>query len=321
MKRVLVIWYSQSGQLRDIVESIAQPLSASKDVELTLAQIKPVTPYPFPWGFWRFFDTFPECIYADPLPVLPLDVEEDAEFDLVIIAYQVWFISPSLPTTAFLQSPQAKRLLNGKPVITVIGCRNMWLMAQERMKELLSNVGARLIDNVALAERTHGAITVVTTPWWVLTGNRGPYLNGLLPRAGVWESDIRAASRFGHAIAMQLPERDGTDNKSMLSGLGAVTVNPGLISVEMVARRSFRMWGKLLRSCGKPGATLRRTVLGFYVVFLVTIILTIVPVVFVLKTLIAPLTRNHIARQREYLAAPSGESMEKIFRQVDIKHE
>jgi len=189
------------------------------------------------------------------------------------------------------------------------------------MKELLSHIGARLIDNVALAERTHGAITVITTPWWVLSGNRGPYLNGLLPRAGVWESDIRAASRFGTAIALQLEGRDPTDNKPMLSGLGAVTINSGLISVEMVGRRSFRLWGKLLRACGKQGATLRRIVLGFYVMFLVVMILTIVPVVFVLKTLIAPLTRNRIARQREYLAAPSGESMEKIFRQVEIKHE
>ncbi|HEX2584502.1 MAG TPA: dialkylresorcinol condensing enzyme [Steroidobacteraceae bacterium] len=319
MKRVLVIWYSQSGQLRDIVESIAQPLSASKDVELTLAQIKPATPYPFPWGFWRFFDTFPECIYADPAPVQPLEIAEDAEFDLVIIAYQVWFISPSLPTTAFLQSEQAKRLLNGKPVITVIGCRNMWLMAQERMKELLNNVGARLIDNVALAERTHGAISVITTPWWLLSGSRGPYLGGLLPRAGVWESDIRAASRFGTAIALQLDERDAADAKPMLSGLGAVTVHPGLISSEMIVRRSFRMWGKLLRACGKPGAALRRVVLGLYVVFLVAMLLTIVPVVFVLKTLLTPLTRKRIARQREYFAAPSGESMEKIIRQVEFK--
>jgi hypothetical protein len=319
MKRVLVVWYSQSGQLRDIVESIAEPLAQSAEIELTMAQIRPVRPYPFPWPFWRFFDTFPECIYADPDPIQPLDIPLDAEYDLIILAYQVWFISPSLPTLAFLQSEQAKRLLNNKAVITVIGCRNMWLMAQERMKELLNQAGARLIDNVALAERTHGAISVITTPWWLLSGNRGPYLNGLLPRAGVWESDIKAASRFGKAIALQLPYRDNEDKRPLLFGLGAVTVHPGLISSELIVRRSFRLWGALLRACGKPGMKLRRLVLGFYILFLIAMLLTIVPVVFVLKTLLSPVTRARIARQRENFAAPSGESMEKILRQMEFK--
>ena len=318
MKRVLVIWYSQSGQLREIVDSIAQPLSESREIELTLAQLKPVKPYPFPWSFWRFFDTFPECIYADPDPVQPLEIADDAQFDLIIVAYQVWFISPSLPTTAFMQSEQAKKLLKDKPVITVIGCRNMWLMAQERMKQQLHQIGARLIDNVVLAERTHCAISVITTPWWLLSGNRGPYLKGLLPRAGVWESDIRAASRFGKVIAMQLPQRDAAGTSSMLTGLGAVMVHPGLISSEMIVRRSFRLWGALLRACGKPGAALRRMVLALYVLFLIAMLLTIVPVVFVLKTLLAPLTRTRIARQRLYFAAPSGESMDKIVRQVEF---
>lgn len=318
MKRVLVIWFSQSGQLRDIVESIARPLRDAPDIELTFAQIRPVKPYPFPWSFWRFFDTFPECIYADPDPVEPLDLP-DSGFDLVILAYQVWFISPSLPTTAFMQSEQAKKLLKDTPVITVIGCRNMWLMAQERMKEQLAAVGARLIDNVVLAERTHGAISVITTPWWLLSGNRGPYLNGLLPRAGVWESDIKAASRFGKAIATQLSHRSRDDQSPMLTGLGAVIVHPGLISSEMIVRRSFRLWGALLRACGKPGSFLRRVVLGLYVLFLIVMLLTIVPVVFVLKTLLSPLTRARIAQQRNYFAAPSGESMENMTPDMEVK--
>jgi len=274
--------------LRDVVDSVVQPLRASSEIDVTVAELKPVTPYPFPWSFWNFFNTFPECIYADPKPIRPLDIAADAHFDLIILAYQVWFISPSLPTTALLQSEQAKRLFKDSPVITLIGCRNMWLMAQERTKELLKSLGARLIDNVVLTERTHGAVSVVTTPWWLLSGNRGPYLQGLLPRAGVWQSDIREAVRFGHAIAMQLPQRDVNDAGPMLRGLGAVIVHPGLISSEMIVRRSFRLWGALLRSCGDQQASLRRVVLALYVLFLVAMLLTIVPVVFVLKTLLAP---------------------------------
>ncbi|MGC3979802.1 MAG: dialkylresorcinol condensing enzyme [Steroidobacteraceae bacterium] len=307
MKRVLVLYYSQTGQLGEIVDSMIAPLRASTEFAVTLMPLKPVRPYAFPWSFWGFFDTFPECIYDDPDPIEPLPLAEDAQFDLVILAYQVWFISPSLPMTAFLQSPQAARLLRGKPVITVIGCRNMWLMAQERVKAQLKKLGATLLDNVALAERTHGAKSVVTTPWWLLSGNKGPYLGGLFPRAGIWPSDIQGAARFGKTIADEFPQRESGDTRPMLWGMGAVVVHPGLISSEQIVQRSFRLWGKLLRACGKPGAPLRRVVLALYVVFLVAMLLTVVPVVFVLKTLLSPLTRKRIAQQRSYFAAPSGE--------------
>jgi hypothetical protein len=308
MKRVLVVYYSQTGQLGEIVQSLIAPLQADPtSFEVVVAQLKPLTPFRFPWTFWGFFNTFPECIFDDAEPNAPLALGDDAQFDLIILAYTVWFISPSLPTTAFLKSAQAARLLKDKPVITVIGCRNMWLVAQERVKTRLQNLGARLIDNVALTERTHGAKSVVTTPWWLLSGNKGPYWGGMFPRAGIWDSDIRDAARFGKAIAAKLPGRALDDNRPMLAGLGAVIIHPGLISTEQIVQRSFRLWGTLLRACGKPPALLRRIVLALYVLFLVAMLLTVVPVVFVLKTLLSPLTRKRIAKQRQYFAAPSGE--------------
>ncbi|MGE0115917.1 MAG: dialkylresorcinol condensing enzyme [Steroidobacteraceae bacterium] len=307
MKRILVVYYTQTGQLGEVVDSMVAPLRASPECAVTVMRLKPKRPYPFPWSFWQFFNTFPECIYDDPDPIEPLPLNDDAEFDLVILAYQVWFISPSLPTTAFLRSEQAKRLLRGKPVITVIGCRNMWLMAQERVKAQLQKLGAHLLDNVALTDRTHGAKTVVTTPWWLLSGNKGPYLGGLLPRAGIWQSDIQEAARFGKTIADEFPRREAGDTRPMLWGMGAVVIHPGLISSEQIVQRSFRLWGALLRACGKPESPLRRLVLALYVIFLVAMLLTVVPVVFVLKTLLSPLTRKRIAEQRRHFAAPSGE--------------
>ena len=124
---------------------------------------------------------------------------------------------------------------------------------------------------------------------------------------GIWPSDIEGAARFGKTIAEEFPQREAGDTRPMLRGLGAVVIHPGLISSEQIVQRSFRIWGKLLRACGKPGSPLRRAVLGLYVVFLVAMLLTIVPVVFVLKTLLSPLTRNRVAAQRNFFAAPSGE--------------
>lgn len=311
-KRVLIVHFSQSGQLNDVVRSIAAPLEASDEIEVSYELLRPQVEYPFPWPFFRFFDTFPETVYADPDPIAPLSDACRQRYDLVILAYQVWFLSPAQPVTAFLDSPEAPALLRDTPVITLIACRNMWLMAQETMKERLASLGARLTDNIVLTDPALSGLTFFSTPMWVLTGNKGPWLGGLIPEAGVSPEDIAAASRFGDAIARQLPQRGNGEANPMLSGLGAVSINEKLIASERIAIRSFRIWGGLLRALGKQGAPLRRLVLVVYILFLLTMILTVVPITALLKVLFKPLLRDRIAEQRRYYSAPSGEDFSLI---------
>ncbi len=309
VKRVLAVGYSQTGQLTQLLNSVLGPLQAAEGIEVTTVPLTPLKEEPFPWPFWYFFDTFPESVHLDPRPI-DESVLPEGDFDLVIFAYQVWFLSPSMPATAFLKSARGRRLLAGKPVVTLIGCRNMWLMAQETMKRELEAIGARLVDNIVLTDSAHSAFTFVSTPAWMLTGNRGPFLGGLIPAAGISADDIAQAERFGRAIAQQLPTRNPDDDSPMCTGLGAVKINERLIASERFAHRSFRLWGALLRRLGRPGAPQRRIVLGLYVVFLVTMILTVIPISAVIKRLIAPFTRERVMRQRAYFAAPSGESAE-----------
>jgi len=311
-KKILVVYYSQSGQLTDLVRNVCTPLEADPDITVTYLAIEPEHAYPFPWPFLQFFNTFPETVYNDTPRLNALTLPTNSGFDLVILAYQVWFLSPSLPISAFLKTPEAKTLLHNTPVITLIGCRNMWLMAQEQMKQQLQTLGARLIDNVVLTDTAHSAFTFISTPLWMLTGKRGPFLNGLIPAAGIPQTEIQASRRFGTAIASQLAHRLADDNSPMLKGLGAVTINENLISSEKIARRSFMIWGRLLRTIGDQASRTRQIVLLLYIAFLVSMILTVVPLSALLKKLLSPFTREHIAAQKRYYAAPSG-SDEKIL--------
>jgi hypothetical protein len=307
MKRVLVVSYSQTGQLADVVRSVTGPLAADPTIEVVFEILEPEEPFPFPWPFLEFFDTFPETVHDRPRPLRPLTVGADRSFDLVILAYQVWFLSPSQPMAAFLKTPEAARWLRGTPVITLIACRNMWLMAQETVKDKLRGLGAILIDNAVLTDRAPSAATFISTPLWMLTGRRGPFLRGAVPAAGVPAEDIAAASRFGEAIAAGLPSLDPSHPRPLLAGTGAVTVNERLIASEAIGRRSFRLWGRLLLALGRPGSVLRRAVLGAYIVFLAAMILTVAPLGALVKRALAPWTGARIARQRAYFAAPSGE--------------
>lgn len=309
MTRILVVYYSQTGQLTRAVQSMLSPLAGRTDVQIVWQNLEPVEAFPFPWGFLRFFDTFPECVHLDPPPIRPVAFAPDARFDLVVLAYQVWFLSPSLPVTAFLKSPAAQ-VLRDTPVITFIACRNMWLSAQEKVRTMLKDLGARHIDNVVLVDQGPPWATFITTPRWVLTGKKNGFW-GLFPPAGVSESEIRGAARFGRALAASLPLLQSAPGP-LLSGLGAVKVMPGYVTGEKIAHRSFRLWGLLLRALGRPGSLPRRVVLVVYILFLVAMILTVMPVSMVVRALLRPVLHKRLDAEVERLEAPSGSATDRL---------
>lgn len=306
-KKVLVVHYaSPSGQLSEIAAQLMEPLAQADGITVHQLVLRPRTPYRFPWPIIRFFNTFPEAIYQDAPELEPLDLDPNEHYDLVVIAYQVWFLAPSLPTAAFMQSAEAKMLLKDTPVVTVVACRDMWLIAQERMRGYLADLGARLVGHVALVDEAGSVGSFLATPVWMLTGKRGPLLGGLTPRAGVAPEKIRASQRFSERMIEALHGRRALD-ETLLRGTQAVHINTRLLATEKTARRSFLAWGWLLRSLGPPTAWVRRCVVVLYIAFLVALLVTVLPLSALLKTLFAPLLRKRIAAQRAYYSAPSGE--------------
>lgn len=309
-KRVLVLHYSQTGQLNRAVHSMMRPLEGRDDIEVVWEEMRPVKPYPYPWPFFAFLNVFPESVHLDAPKMQPSGVSLNERFDLVILAYQVWFLSPALPVTGFLKSDGAK-LLADRPVITFIVCRNMWLTAQEKVKKLLSASGARLIDNAVLVDQGHPLATFVTTPRWLWTGKKNGFW-GLFPPAGVSEADIAGASRFGKAILDGLTRADRPPDGPLLKGLGAVKVNPGYVASERIAHRSFYVWGKLLRAIGGPDSALRKMMLAVYAVFLVVMIITVVPIGLVIRTIVRIVFKKRLDAEVRRLEEPSGSGTERI---------
>ncbi|WNF47216.1 dialkylresorcinol condensing enzyme [Pseudomonas sp. SG20056] len=305
MRQVLIVHFSQTGQLDRLAQSVCEPLQQCSDIQLDFLQLQPAQPYPFPWPFLDFFRIFPETVLMRPQPLLPLAVDANKRYDLVILAYQVWFLSPSQPMTAFLASPEAAQLLKGTPVVTLIGCRNMWLMAQEKVKNRLTELGARLVDNIALTDACGTAASFLATPLWLFTGRQKPY--SWVPRAGIDEAEMLAASRFGVAIAQRLTADNLPVECPMLRGLGAVRIDEKLIASERVGNRSFQLWSRLLAALGPQQSRRRGAGLVVYIVFLLCLIVTVVPLSALLKKLLAPLLKERTQREKAYFAGPSGE--------------
>lgn len=99
-KKVLVIYYSQSGQLSEIVENFTQPLiEAGNTIENVRIELSHA--YPFPWTGETFFSVMPDCVLHIPAQLKPFQLKEKS-YDLVIFGYQAWFLSPSIPFNSIL---------------------------------------------------------------------------------------------------------------------------------------------------------------------------------------------------------------------------
>ena len=186
MTKILVIYYSQSGSVWQAAQSLLSPLESLSDIEITWQKISPEVDYSYPWKLYQFFDVFPECINQEVSAIKTPNFDPNEQFDLVVLAYQVWYLAPSLPIQGFLKSEYAKVLKNTK-IITLICCRNMWHSASEIMKNMIKDVGGIHIDNIVVTHQGSPLITFITTPRMVLTGKKDS-LRGLAGIRAKWDT-------------------------------------------------------------------------------------------------------------------------------------
>jgi hypothetical protein len=280
MKKILVIHYSQSGQLTRILESLVAPMQDT--CELEFAAIEPEQPYPFPWNKPEFFDAMPDTVKGKTKPNKPLSTKYD-RYDLIILGYQVWFLNPSIPFNSFLHSDDAKKLLANTPVVTVLGVRNMWVMAQEKVKRKLHELGSNLVGNIAFIDRAPNMISVITIQHWLFSGVKSKKW-GILPWPGVAEKEIQEAGKFGKTIESHLVLNTCNNLQDELVKQNAVTLVDTLVFVEKRGSVMFRLWAGLIdRKSTTPER--RKFWLKVYNIYLLFAIFIIAPIVLLIYTL------------------------------------
>lgn len=281
MKNVLVIHYSQSGQLTEIVNNIVSPIR-NEETTITYFNIEMEKPFPFPWTKREFFGVFPETFLQIPQQIKPIPEDLiNKSFDLIIFGYSVWYLTPSLPTTSFLSNPQTKKLFQNTPIITVIGCRNMWIMAQEKVKKQLIDLNAQLVGNIVLVDRHINHISVITIVQWMFTGEKKRFL-GIFPKPGVSQKDIDASEKFGYVIAPHLKANDYSSLQSKLLEKGAVTIKPFLVLADQRANLLFLKWARFIYNKSNKNPNKKENLLKLFNFYLIFAIWVIAPIVFIL---------------------------------------
>jgi len=242
-KRVLAIYYSQSGQLGEIIDNFTQPLiDAGIDVEKV--RVRLFNEPNFPWTADTFFSVMPNCQLDVPAQLQPFELKEQ-KYDLVILGYQAWFLSPSIPFNSLMQTEQMKAVVKDTPVITVTGARNMWLSAFVRVKKLLHAAEAKIVGNIALVDTHPNPVSFVTIFHWMLHGKKDSYLN-IFPPPGVSDADIKHTKVFGESVIPHLMNNNWESLQAELDANKAAVLNYNLMVIESTASKIFKAWAKFI---------------------------------------------------------------------------
>ncbi|KMQ63264.1 dialkylresorcinol condensing enzyme DarA [Chryseobacterium sp. BLS98] len=296
-KNILIIYYSQTGQLEDIVKNVAQPFEARKEeYDVTYYNIKLKEDFPFPWPGDVFFNTFPESYLQIPKEIFPPSDEIlNKKYDLILFGYQVWYLTPSIPIISFLKSGFAEKIMKDTDVVTISGTRNMWMLSQEKLKVYLKNLGAKLVGNIALVDRHDNYTSVLTILRWLTTGQKEK--SGILPAAGISDEEIAGSVKYGNIIEKHFSSGNLSGLQPDLVKNGAVEIRPFLVRVEKVGNKIFTVWSNLIIKKKEK----RPLLIKFFKVYLMAAIWIISPVVLVLHLLTTPIFWFKRQKQKTYL--------------------
>jgi hypothetical protein len=280
MKAVLVVYYSNSGDVKTVLDSLIAPLQ-SAGFKVTWQVLSPVPPYPFPWPARQFFQVFPEVLSGDPPLITPVDFDPATDFDLIVIGWQVWFLRPSPPTQAFLRSPYAK-VLRGKRVVSVSCSRQMWRSAHQRLARQIADIGGHLTDNIAVTHRG-GFSTFITTPHMLTTGKK----DGLayLPATGLDPANAGTYSEMGNRIRDASTRWRDTSSGALLHGLDTARYAENYALAEKVGNAYMSAWACVTPLIGGRGTWSRSLAAHLFGSVLLLLLPIVVPITLILTAI------------------------------------
>ncbi len=291
-KKALAIYYSQSGQLKDIIDNFCQPLIETgisvEKVEITLQN-----EHILPWTADGFFSVMPDCVLGVPADINPFVLKETS-YDLIILGYQAWFLSPSIPFNSFVHHPSVQQVLKNTPVITITGARNMWVNAYKGVKNILKESGAKLAGNISLVDKNLNLVSIVTIFHWMLHNKKDKYLN-IFPKPGVSDEDIANTGIFGRIAIPYIEKNEWGGLQAALMDKNAMDLKYHLIFIESKAGVMFKAWAKIISK--KQNKTAWLTAFKYYL--LISLFIA-APIVYVIDQLFfKPFLHKYIRKQKE----------------------
>lgn len=294
--KVVLFYYSQTGQALAIAESVCRPF-AQAGYDVVRKEIVPEVPYPFPWSAMDFFQVFPESRLGVPCKLKTIDLSDVEDADLVLVAGQSWYLSWSVPLHAFFRSNEIKNYLQGRNIVVTMGCRNMWMMTQRKTREYIREAGGRYVGFISLQDKAANLISVITIVRWLFYNKKEA--TRLLPAAGVSPEDVNRAEVFGQIIREALERNDFTGLQADLMRERAVTFLPTVWFIEKNGYRLWGQWAKFIIGKGAYKDAGRAPWLRLFCAYLFFVLYAVSPVGMIFFFLTYPFRRASLRKAQQ----------------------
>lgn len=257
------------------MEVFTAPIAAAGH-QVHKVELVPVTPFPFPWSVARFFGLHPETVLERPQPLQPLDIPP-GDWDLVVLAGQVWFLSPSMPLCAFLKGPQAE-VLRGRRVLVLLGVRNMWVRGFRRILSLVEAAGGIVTDRVVGVAAGPVFASYFSTLFWMLTGRKK---TATLPQAGLGEETFARVAAHGEQVAARLGQAG-----PLLAGVPSAPISLNHAFGEQIMGILFQAIAAVLGTLTRPGSAARAVSAWMLMSFIVGSVIVLLPPTILVRLLL-----------------------------------
>jgi len=206
-KSALVVYYSHTGQLKEIVKNFVKNWSSVWNVDFMEIN---TDEYKFPITWHQMFDAMPESVLGLPCKI-SYPKYDYSSYDLVILGFQPWFMHPSIPFNSFTGTEDFKAAVKNKPVYIITDCRNSRRNAIQIIEEKVVDSGGYIKGGCIFWDDSSGnLIGAFTLLKWLFSGKKNRLFK-IFPPAGVRQSIIDSASLYGDDILKKIDTRKPDD--------------------------------------------------------------------------------------------------------------
>jgi flavodoxin len=151
--KVLVVYFTLTQQAGRVAEAMAQALEA-RGCEATKASIEftddrwvpKLSQFPMKRPFPQIVSILPAQLRHKTGEIRIPPQAQTGDYDLVVLASPTWWFQTSMPIRSYLESPEAKTVLSGKPFACASISRRYYGINLRQQKKLGEKNGGRWID-------------------------------------------------------------------------------------------------------------------------------------------------------------------------------
>jgi hypothetical protein len=206
--RVLIVYYSYSGQAPRVANAMSETLKA-QGCAVTEAVIEFTDS-----RYVKNFESFPmKHPWLQVLRMLPAQLRRatgeikvpaeasSGDYDLVVLGSPTWWLTTSMPIRSYLKSPEAQATLGGTPFGSYVVCRRYWGNNQKTVKRLGSKAGGSWVDGHHFSYQGGQIRSLLSLVSYLGSGEYKPrYLGIKIPRTNLADGFDGVSADFARTL-------------------------------------------------------------------------------------------------------------------------